>query len=173
MTNLTPVESSNIESVGHDGSRMIVRFKNGGTFHYSGVTAEQHAEMLAAESLGKYFHARIRGKFPGVKVEDGAGDAPTLVERMACAAYEKNPSVLRSPHSFGYLSWDELGPWQKKGYVDGQRAALEDAREPTDSMLVPPEPFYVPDGVLPMWADPATSKASWQRLIDAALKEGK
>jgi KTSC domain len=49
-----PVKSSNIESIGHDGDTMHVRFKNGGTYSYTGVTAEGFRRLKEAPSVGKH-----------------------------------------------------------------------------------------------------------------------
>ena len=58
-----PVDSSLAHSIGHDADADILRikFKSGGTYDYFAVPAEKHAEMLKADSLGKYFHREIRG----------------------------------------------------------------------------------------------------------------
>ncbi|MFZ5783984.1 MAG: KTSC domain-containing protein [Pseudomonadota bacterium] len=69
MTDLTLVTSSNIEAIGHDGQTLAVKFRNGGLFHYPGVPASEYEAMLRAESIGKHFHANIRGKFPGTKAD--------------------------------------------------------------------------------------------------------
>ncbi len=55
--------SSNIEAVGHEGGKLIVRFKGGGTYEYADVPAHVHDKMMAAESTGKFFHEHVKGKF--------------------------------------------------------------------------------------------------------------
>lgn len=47
---------------------MTVKFTNGGTYRYEGVTAAQHAHMMTAESIGTHFHKHIRGKFKATKI---------------------------------------------------------------------------------------------------------
>jgi hypothetical protein len=64
----TPVQSSNIASVGHEGDTLEIEFRNGGVFRYPGVVEEVFKGMLAAPSIGKHFHSHIRPKFKGVKV---------------------------------------------------------------------------------------------------------
>lgn len=66
-----PVQSSNIKSVGYDASTgtLQVEFRNGGLFDYAGVTPEQHAEMMGADSVGRYFHGHIRNGCPCSKVK--------------------------------------------------------------------------------------------------------
>jgi superfamily II DNA or RNA helicase len=63
------VKSSNVESVGYDPKKTIlqVRFKNGGTYQYKGVPKSIHADMLGADSKGKFFHQNVRGQFPHMK----------------------------------------------------------------------------------------------------------
>lgn len=70
MPTLTPVQSSNIEAIGHDPvtNELHVKFKTGATHIYAGVTAEQHDAMRDAESVGKHFHAHVKGKFESRKV---------------------------------------------------------------------------------------------------------
>jgi hypothetical protein len=57
-----PVKSSNISSIGYDPvtCTLQVEFRNGGLFNYDGVTPDQHAEMMKADSIGRYFHAHVR-----------------------------------------------------------------------------------------------------------------
>lgn len=64
---LTPVKSSNIDSVGHDGQHTYVKFKSGGVWKYP-ATADDHSALLGAESIGKHFHANLKGR-AGEKVE--------------------------------------------------------------------------------------------------------
>lgn len=59
-------ESSNIAAFGHDlaTSELHVKFRQDGpSYIYSGVPAALHDEMHTAESAGKFFHAKIKGKF--------------------------------------------------------------------------------------------------------------
>lgn len=63
-------KSSQIESIGHSGDTLAVRFKNGGAeYRYSGVSAESFAALQKAESVGKHFCQHIRPKFKGVKID--------------------------------------------------------------------------------------------------------
>ena len=62
---MTPVTSSNIDSVGHDAdaNELHVRFKNGATHIYEGVSDEIHRQMVAAESVGKFLASNVKGVF--------------------------------------------------------------------------------------------------------------
>lgn len=67
---MKPVKSSAIEAIGHDPDAGVlrVRFTNGNTFRYEGVSAAQHTALLNADSVGGHFSEHIRGKFKAVKV---------------------------------------------------------------------------------------------------------
>ncbi len=67
---MIPVSSSNITAAGHDAGTMRVRFSNGTMYDYAGVSAELFNDMLQSESVGRFYHANIKGKFTGTKVEE-------------------------------------------------------------------------------------------------------
>lgn len=62
--NHVSVSSSTIESVAHDpeSSTMEVKFKNGTTYHYHGVPADLHEDMLQSSSVGKFLNEHIKNK---------------------------------------------------------------------------------------------------------------
>ncbi len=62
---LMPVKSSMVSAVGYDPatSSLHVTFPKGGHYIYEGVTPEQHAALVGAESVGKHFAANVRSKF--------------------------------------------------------------------------------------------------------------
>ena len=64
-------ESSTIAAIGYDRDNhlLAVQFKSGGTYHYLGVPPGAHTALVAAESVGKHFHAHIKGKYETVKQE--------------------------------------------------------------------------------------------------------
>lgn len=71
------VESSQIEAVGHDeaSSALLVRFKNHSVYQYQNVGKELFQALLAAESVGKFFHAEIKkhpDRFPFSKLQEAA-----------------------------------------------------------------------------------------------------
>lgn len=55
------VTSSNISAVGYDAGHIHVWFKSGGQHRYPGSQSKFEA-LAGAESVGKHFHAHIRGK---------------------------------------------------------------------------------------------------------------
>ena len=68
---MTPVESSNVESVGYDPgtAEMHVRFKDGGLYRYEGVHQETYDELMAAESVGTYLHQTVKGQHAHERLE--------------------------------------------------------------------------------------------------------
>lgn len=61
------VTSSNISHIGHEGTTLTVRFKNGTEWNYHDVPAEVHAELMGANSIGSYFAAKIRRAYKATK----------------------------------------------------------------------------------------------------------
>lgn len=61
--NMEPVTSGHIESVGYDSQLRVLRvqFKHGRTVDYRDVPPEIHESMMAAESVGKFLNANIKG----------------------------------------------------------------------------------------------------------------
>lgn len=65
-------KSSQIESFGHCPltNTLAVKFKAGGTtYHYHGVTADQHAAMKKSKSAGAFLGSEIKGKHDFKKIE--------------------------------------------------------------------------------------------------------
>ena len=54
------VVSSMIDSIGHEGKTLRVRFKNGAEYEYDGVSIDLFTELLNAKSVGKYFIQTIK-----------------------------------------------------------------------------------------------------------------
>jgi hypothetical protein len=69
--NRIPVVSSNIKSLGHDpdSKTLEVEFHDGAVHRYHGVDHERFKNLLHAPSVGKHFHANIKGKYDHHKVE--------------------------------------------------------------------------------------------------------
>lgn len=62
------VESSYIKAIKYSNSLLVVKFVSGETYVYAGVEADTVIMMLAAESVGKYFAARIRDKYNFIRI---------------------------------------------------------------------------------------------------------
>lgn len=65
------VESSDIKSVGYSAlyELLDIEFKTGDVYRYSQVPTEKMFDFAVAESLGKYFHQHIKGKYGYTKLE--------------------------------------------------------------------------------------------------------
>ena len=66
---MTKVKSTQIESIGHAGDTLAVKFRSGGTYHYHDVSAAQFAEFQKAESLGQHLHKHIKPKHKFTKLD--------------------------------------------------------------------------------------------------------
>ena len=62
--NRQSVSSSQITSVGHDGTMLEVEFNNGAVYQYEGVSVETFEELINSPSIGAYFNENIKhGKY--------------------------------------------------------------------------------------------------------------
>jgi hypothetical protein len=89
---LTPVESSQLHSIGHDAATntLAIRFLSkggpGSLYHYANFTAEDFAAFLDVESKGSFFKRYIKinpNRYPYTKIDEST---PTLPESTALAA---------------------------------------------------------------------------------------
>lgn len=64
MTNIqfTEVKSSNIISIGHDGTNLYVNYKSG-TYKYENVDKSVYESLLSSESKGRFMNENIKGKY--------------------------------------------------------------------------------------------------------------
>lgn len=69
---MVKVESSQVDSIGHDGSTLTVKFKTGGTYQYADVPAETLAAVMVSKSVGAFLHAHIKPKYKATKVVEAA-----------------------------------------------------------------------------------------------------
>lgn len=69
------IESSSLASIGYAPERQVfaVEFKSGLILHYSGIGPELATEFYCAESRGRFYSQRIRGKFPAVTMTGPCG----------------------------------------------------------------------------------------------------
>ena len=65
---LEPVSSSNIEAIGYGDGLLIIEFKDGDRYSYSGVSQETFDELRTAPSVGRFFHLHIRDKYATTKL---------------------------------------------------------------------------------------------------------
>ena len=68
----TPVTSSTIKEVAYEEElrKLFIRFNNERLYTYSDVSKRVHTELINAVSVGKYFHANIKGQFAFEKMEE-------------------------------------------------------------------------------------------------------
>lgn len=64
----TPVGSSNISAIKHDGNDLYIEFTNGRTYRYEGVPEDEAVSLLHASSHGKHFHQNIKDQYTGTLV---------------------------------------------------------------------------------------------------------
>ncbi len=66
---MTPFKSSNLESGHYDPAtrRLTIKFKNGGSWHYTDVDQKHWEAMQKADSVGKYCHKHIKNAHKGEK----------------------------------------------------------------------------------------------------------
>jgi hypothetical protein len=67
----TPVQSSNVVSIGYEDGVLEVEFKSG-VYQYAGVPQETFDALMAAESKGQFVSRHIRDAFPFTKMEVAA-----------------------------------------------------------------------------------------------------
>lgn len=64
------VESSSLKSIGYDRNTrtLEVEFASGGVYRYDDVPTELWTELRQSTSKGKFFHDRIRDRYPTARV---------------------------------------------------------------------------------------------------------
>ena len=61
--NMAEVKSSAISHIGHHDGKLRVTYKNGGTYEYDDVSADQHGAIIGSESVGKYLAGlKLKGR---------------------------------------------------------------------------------------------------------------
>jgi KTSC domain-containing protein len=67
VPSLIPVKSSQIEGVGFGAAGLFIRFSGGGLYQYPDAPKHVFDELVQAESVGKAFHAKVKGRYTHVK----------------------------------------------------------------------------------------------------------
>lgn len=68
---VTPVSNSSlIAGIGFDpdSQTLTLQFTDGNSYEYQGVDDGTYNELLASDSMGKFFHSRIKGQYSGRRV---------------------------------------------------------------------------------------------------------
>jgi hypothetical protein len=62
---MIPVTSSNVESIGYDGSTQTLRVKflGGSTYDYKNVSSVEFEQLKTAQSVGSYLNRSIKGNY--------------------------------------------------------------------------------------------------------------
>jgi hypothetical protein len=66
--NHTPLSSSNLSSIAHDGKNLEVRFQSGKTYQFQNVPRDIYRKVIAHPSPGTAFHQLVKGQYPHVKI---------------------------------------------------------------------------------------------------------
>lgn len=61
--NMIPVSSSNIASIGYDGSTLYVHFNSGGLYEYYNVPLSVYNGLISASSHGSYLATYVKGRY--------------------------------------------------------------------------------------------------------------
>lgn len=67
----TPVQSTNLVSVGYDAETQVleIEFGEGAVYRYKNVPAEKHRELMRAQSKGGYFLRNIQRQYQWEKID--------------------------------------------------------------------------------------------------------
>ena len=70
-----PVKSTNVDSVGYNAEEKVLEvcFRSGGVYQYAGVQPEMYADLLAAESIGRFVSQVVRAGRRGLRSEEEKG----------------------------------------------------------------------------------------------------
>lgn len=60
---LIPVSSSNINSIGYEGTTLYVLFKSGGLYEYYNVPQHVYDSLMSAGSHGSFLATHIKGHY--------------------------------------------------------------------------------------------------------------
>lgn len=70
LEKIEEADSSMISGLAQDGADLVVRFRrDGAVFRFKDAGYHLASMRAPGESIGKYFHANIRGQFDGEKLE--------------------------------------------------------------------------------------------------------
>ncbi len=81
--NRIPVKSSNIAAVGYDAATQTLEVEfldNHRVYQYEGVPQDLYELTMNSISIGKVFHARIRGRYPEREVTGEVGTRPVEID---------------------------------------------------------------------------------------------
>lgn len=116
MRMLEIADSTNIEAVGYDpdAMRLHVKFRGGAEYVYRNVEDWMFGQLIAADSVGKYFSSTIKpnpDKFPFERVEsEPAPDVRKMQAALALiASCKKDPSDVNTALELVEIAQGALG----------------------------------------------------------------
>jgi KTSC domain len=70
MIHSLAARSSSLQNIEHvpASGQLIITFKDGSRYHYSGVPDALVSGLMAAKSPGTFFHHNVKGKFQSKKL---------------------------------------------------------------------------------------------------------
>lgn len=91
LPEMTPVQSSNVDSVGWDAatSRLYIKFNSGSIYVYENVPEDVFLDLEAAVSVGSYFNRQVKGQYVGKLYDNTEGTTPTSVATASPAPPKK------------------------------------------------------------------------------------
>ena len=60
--------SRSIAAAGYDGGALVIAFRGGGVYQYSGVPQPIAAGLFSAASKGRFYQSFVKGRFPCVRI---------------------------------------------------------------------------------------------------------
>lgn len=60
--------SRSIAAAGYEGGVLVVAFRGGGVYRYSGVPQATASQLFSAASKGRFYQSFIKGRFPCVRI---------------------------------------------------------------------------------------------------------
>ena len=66
--NMVSVPSRAIAAIGYENGFLVIAFRAGGVYQYSGVPLQAAQGLLYAPSKGRYYRRFIQGKYPAIKI---------------------------------------------------------------------------------------------------------
>lgn len=64
-----PVVSSNVVAIAWADNTLYIHFHNGRTYAYLDVPEQTATNMVAAESVGKFFHANVKNSYAWTELD--------------------------------------------------------------------------------------------------------
>lgn len=64
------IVSSNIQTLGYRRGSLYIKFNSGHVYRYDQVSYKVFRGLSEAESVGKMFHADVRGRYRGQKLDN-------------------------------------------------------------------------------------------------------